>query len=549
MSWGDSTEDPPIEDATYDRGVWVRILGPSRGGGDGTVQLQVDENDRGCFGNFRWGFHVTVSFPDAPELDQILYFSQDQDARPITLTLWVPTLEISAGGETVEAHLTTPSSELIYWNVSVDESDGEDWTDLQGPIEGQIDGTGSAVIRVRVQPNAGAKRTFTLTVASPDAEVEVPRSEIIFTQAAAKSVAGGTPQPPPLNGYSNPCQSGTPGFENWGGWLMRNGHYSTESEGRVWRYGANSGALDALNDCTGNARTFTREITHESTMEDRNPEDFMDLLADADKRVILLDTRIPTIGEYADGARPADSSSGWGDDDGWHTNWFGEGYTDNSRQVSDKNKFLLVQPLGDWGYGSKELWDVQVEDWALNDMDDETGTDMRGWEETARGNGWRLPSIQERTSEGEAAIRNHNSALWILIGGYSGSGATRQPHENSAVCGDMKDLCLFAPWSYTGNSEEGTVVAAAHTAALLDTFLLLWPDYDLLEMRNFVFECAEDMGEPGTDTRWGHGILNATCLFTPQGDLKDPRTGAIMSGGIYGPGGRSLQSRFGHHRL
>ena len=122
--------------------------------------------------------------------------------------------------------------------------------------------------------------------------------------------------------------------------------------------GPNSGALSALRDCTKDSRIFDREITHMPTMDDPNPEAFMDLLADPDKRIVLLDIRIPAIGEHADGARPAATSSGWDSDDGWHTNWFGEGYTDNSRQVADKNKFLLVQPLGDWGgYGDSEGWD------------------------------------------------------------------------------------------------------------------------------------------------------------------------------------------------
>ena len=34
---------------------------------------------------------------------------------------------------------------------------------------------------------------------------------------------------------------------------------------------------------------------------------------------------------------------------------------------------------------------------------------------------------------------------------------------------------------------------------------------------------------------WGHGVLSFNCLFTPQSDLRDPRTGAILSGGIFGP--------------
>ena len=56
-----------------------------------------------------------------------------------------------------------------------------------------------------------------------------------------------------------------------------------------------------------------------------------------------------------------------------------------------------------------------------------------------------------------------------------------------------------------------------------------------MELRDLVLGCAEDLGEEGPDAMWGRGVLSFNCLFTPQGELRDPRTDTILSGGIYGP--------------
>ena len=78
---------------------------------------------------------------------------------------------------------------------------------------------------------------------------------------------------------------------------------------------------------------------------------------------------------------------------------------------------------------------------------------------------------------------------------------------------------------------------------------------DVLDLRNLAFDCAENMSAPDgetavtrsysysngrtftsdTNSRWGHGILSLTCLYTPNGGLQDPTTGNPISGGIYGP--------------
>ena len=65
---------------------------------------------------------------------------------------------------------------------------------------------------------------------------------------------------------------------------------------------------------------------------------------------------------------------------------------------------------------------------------------------------------------------------------------------------------------------------------------------DVLDLRNLAFDCAENMSAPDgetavtrsysysngrtftsdTNSRWGHGILSLTCLYTPNGGLQDP---------------------------
>ena len=187
MDGADPTEQQ-VETA-YNRGEWVRLLGTSRGAGDGTVRLQVDANNAilGADGDYkcttvRWSFQITIRFPDTPELNQTLYFSQDPNRPPSTaLSLWAPSRQISNAGETVEANLTIIGTEQVYWVACVSET----WAHLEGPATGTLDGTGSVVIRVRVDANAGTSRTFTLTVAENACPTGTPNTAITFTQAAA----------------------------------------------------------------------------------------------------------------------------------------------------------------------------------------------------------------------------------------------------------------------------------------------------------------------------------------------------------------------------
>ena len=505
---------------TRDRGEWVRMLGNSSGTGSGSLQMQVDANPVAL----RWSFSVQVKFPDAPELDQILHFSQDRDAQQ-HLTTWTASRHIGAGGESVEVHLNASSGGLVYWVAEVD----MDWAHLEGAIDGKTDGNGAAVIHIQVDANPGEERSFRLSVSSTDAVTPQP---IVFRQGMAKEMEGGDPMPPtPPAWYGNDCQRQSSGFEEFGGWLAVRGHYLDVTDSRVWRHttdghDSNQGTMRAFNDCTENKRTLNTSILADALLDE--PAEFANLPVSASARIVLLDIELPGVGEHTNGARHPDPEHVWSDaGSGWYPT-----YTKSGAGA----KFLHLQPLGDWGYGSRSGWRSQLSAW------NGAGSDMSAWADTAQEYGWRLPSIQERTGEGLRMLANADTSLWLLVGGYTGTGGGRRIHPNSAVCGEAKELCLFAPWEYPYTDEEGrdqtasgTTIAAAQVAAALDNVLLLWPDYDLLELRDLVLGCAEDLGEEGPDAMWGRGVLSFNCLFTAQGELRDPRTGSILSGGIYGP--------------
>ena len=171
--------------------------------------------------------------------------------------------------------------------------------------------------------------------------------------------------------------------------------------------------------------------------------------------------------------------------------------------------------------------------------------------------GKRTGSLQDSSFQGALTVAD--TALWVLVGGYVGEGDDRKPADSglrggSSLCGDADPLCLFAPWAGENNT-VGTSVSTPQVAAALDTAWAVWPDMDILDLRNLAFDCAEDMPAPegetattrsysykngrtftsDTNSTWGHGILSLTCLFTPNGGLQNPVTGNAISGGIFGP--------------
>ena len=545
---GGEDEDPTVNEVeilrTWNRGAgWASFVGPVSGEGKGSVRVEASSigAPADCQGML-WVFSVTVSFETESKFNQTVYFTQrdprpDPGESPAKARLRAATRYIGADGGSVDVWVSFEDDSSAYWNTYLVEEGGEPgsrppaWTQWSGAR----DGLGSGSIRVRVERNPDDfDRAFEVVVLTRSADGPEETGRWRFIQRAAATAEEGLPVPPPVpGGYSNPCQRQTGGFENLGGWLFSNGHLAQDTPGRVRRVATNSSSSagrNALVACT-EARTFANAILMDAG-EVNAPPEFSNLPAPTagNSGVVMLDVRQPVLPGYgreeanAYGARPAvgaplDTDFGW----------FEAGYTNRNA----RDEFLLVAPLGDFGYLSQKGWEAQVKRWAGGDDNPDTGIDMSSWTEIAEGYGWRLPGLAGSTDTGLEATLAPSRTLWILVGGYDGQGVNRALHPSSAVCGEMMDLCLFAPWRVGG--EQGTIAAAAQVAAVADTHLLLWPDYDLMALRDHIFNCAIDMGDPGVDALWGHGILDVSCVFTPQGELKDPRTGRILSGQVLGP--------------
>ena len=114
-----------------------------------------------------------------------------------------------------------------------------------------------------------------------------------------------------------------------------------------------------------------------------------------------------------------------------------------------------------------------------------------------------------------------------------------QRSENSSRCGEVaKSHCIAAPFgtdlqvpikdrdSFVGTSNSHLYVATALAQALY-----LWPDLTNDELLQLVRDNAIDIGEPGVDIEFGLGLFSVQGLFSPSGDLVDPRTSTSLLSG------------------
>ena len=315
----------------------------------------------------------------------------------------------------------------------------------------------------------------------------------------------------------NACRAQTPGFEALGGWLRNDGRSIGAS--RVWV--RDSGDVDApLDGQSHGARvnaTLNACAVRDSARYLQSADGFVleAALAEENPAKIILSSSFQFSG-VSRRDEPLD--------------WF---HRLDGNNDDREHEILLVTGLG-------------------NAPDKHTSKTSAG--EYA-------PSMNEALKS-----ENVDAALWILVGGYTGSGDGRRPARyrldgelaGSSLCGETEPLCLFAPWNAAGwegsSNRAGTSHSTPQVSAALDTVWAIWPDMNILDLRNLAFDCAENMTAEGvsntdrtfsysngrsftsaTNSTWGHGILSLTCLFTPNGGLQNPVTGNAISGGIYGP--------------
>ena len=308
----------------------------------------------------------------------------------------------------------------------------------------------------------------------------------------------------------NPCRARTPGFEAFGGWLKDDGREVGAS--RVWM-----SDVGELSDASSHGARVWKTLTECGVRanEDHyfsNSSNFTNMIHMESGDVIASISSAPPWEDI-----PLPEPAVWGE-----YPHLGPGNFDIAYDGNRENGQRILSVRGVGNEGGKRTSHLQRAGFQLG-------------------------------------LQEFDRALWIVVGGYIGEGEDRKPADSglrggSSICGAANPLCLFAPWAGADNT-VGTSASTPQVAAALDTVWAVWPDMDILDLRNLAFDCAEDMPAPegetavtrsysykngrtftsDTNSTWGHGILSMTCLFTPNGGLQNPVTGNAISGGIYGP--------------
>lgn len=111
-----------------------------------------------------------------------------------------------------------------------------------------------------------------------------------------------------------------------------------------------------------------------------------------------------------------------------------------------------------------------------------------------------------------AAIDKAQANSWIVVAGYFGD-----PERPQKPFGILKNHGVVAP--YTINGKQGTSFSSPYVSALAAMIKTRAPALSASELANIIFVTADDLGEPGVDEIWGHGLVNPTRAMQYMDEL------------------------------
>jgi len=128
------------------------------------------------------------------------------------------------------------------------------------------------------------------------------------------------------------------------------------------------------------------------------------------------------------------------------------------------------------------------------------------------------------------------SGQMVAVAGANSAGDDLLAESNH--CGSAMQYCLVAPaegiWStfpgdyvnfpdtYWYAQGDGTSFAAAHVSGAAALMIQLWPTLAPSEIVDILLSSATDLGDPGIDPIYGHGLLNIEAALAPAGSLEVP---------------------------
>lgn len=99
---------------------------------------------------------------------------------------------------------------------------------------------------------------------------------------------------------------------------------------------------------------------------------------------------------------------------------------------------------------------------------------------------------------------------------------TSQLAAYSNACGVTRDYCITAPGAIktsNGYTHVGTSFAAPVVSAAIAVIREAWPYLDATQITDILFTTAADLGDPGVDDIYGHGMLDLENATRPVGEL------------------------------
>lgn len=117
-----------------------------------------------------------------------------------------------------------------------------------------------------------------------------------------------------------------------------------------------------------------------------------------------------------------------------------------------------------------------------------------------------------------------NRQSWLFVGAIDTTGTDIHIASYSNHAGSMQDRFVVAPGDNVtvlagGNGAttvmSGTSLAAPMVSGLAATILSKWPQLTGVDVGNVILATAQDVGTPGVDAIYGHGLIDVRAALSP----------------------------------
>lgn len=136
--------------------------------------------------------------------------------------------------------------------------------------------------------------------------------------------------------------------------------------------------------------------------------------------------------------------------------------------------------------------------------------------------------------------------LWLAV---VATDSTNTIASFSNKCGIAKSWCIAAPGKdiystydtldaldtgvdgYFYQTASGTSMAAPHVAGAVAVLMTEFPGLTAEQVVDILLSTATDLGDPGIDTTYGHGLVNLSAATAPSGVMMIPTSDNVNGGG------------------